>query len=168
MQVEAMEKINDLGVWTPGSAHKEHALPFWGRVFKWPMVDGEVVEASSRGEKLRRLGLVRDFLAGLSYDSRGAAAKRLYLERRTYRKYKEEAERFFGLLQNEAQRNKLFWWVVVAPTGHKGFGWGPEVPEGDHIIYGSQKKTPQPQAQPTEREEEDTPHYPPNSDEPPL
>jgi hypothetical protein len=168
MQTEAMERISNLGVWTGGKANKEQALSFWGQVFAWPKMDGKVIKASTPAEQLGRLGLVREFLAGLSYDQRGAAAKRLYLDRSTYRKYKKEAERFYGLLQGEAQKKRLFWWVVVAPTGHKGFGWGPEVPKGDHIIYGDQKKTPQPQVQPTEREEENTPHYPPNSDEPPL
>ena len=168
MQVEAMEKISEFNIWTGGQQNKENALPFWGQVFAWPKVNGEFVKASSRDEQVARLGLVREFLVGLSYDSRGAAATRLYLDRRTYRKYRKEAERFFGLLQSEAQKKRLFWWVVVAPTGHKGFGWGPEVPEGDHIIYGNKKKTPQHQGQPTEREEENTPHYPPNSDEPPL
>lgn len=165
MQVEAMKKINEFNIWTGGKHNKEHALPFWGKVFEWLDENGEVVKASSRDEQVARLGLVMEFLGGLSYDSQGVAAKRLYLDRDTYGKYKKEAKRFFGLLQDEAQKKKLFWWWVVARTGHKGFGWGPEVPEGDHIIYG---QTPQAQAQPTEREEEDTPHCPPNSDEPPL
>ena len=168
MQKEARNAVHQFNIWTGGELYRDQALEFWGQVFAWPQVNGKVVEASSRDEKLRRMGLMREFLAGLRYDHKGAAATRLYFDLKTYREYSEETWRFFGLLQSKAQKKKLFWWVVKAPTGHKGFNWGSEVPEGDHIIYGDQKKTPQHQGQPTEREEEDTPHYPPNSDEPPL
>ena len=144
-----MNKINEMlatiNIWTPGAhfrgeRHERLAHVFWDAVMGWDKPPVNQQEARTRQAR------IVNFLTQCEHDDR---LDRLVFKKQYYYRNKERIFRFFTQIQKRLstyRKNGIerYYWVVVDENGIKGFFWGDEVPQGNHIIFGKKRETPQP------------------------